>query len=185
MLPAPVLPGDSAKSLRSTPVTSSLNVTSKTRVRSDVVASAGSLLTIDVTVGGVLALPVRVTVRARQLLPFSNTESPGAFTLTVYESLSASVEFIMSRLPSISKWPESASEAIPYTGPWPSSTAFCAEMVPTVPGTSALSMDVLFIVTYQLPRFWSKSEAPENMPSMLVTDETSQSLRGWLKEEAP
>ena len=61
-LPLPALPGDSAKSLRSTPVTSSLNVTSKTRVRSDVVASAGLLLTIDATVGAVVSADTALTV---------------------------------------------------------------------------------------------------------------------------
>ena len=53
-LPPPVLSGESAKSPASTPVTSSLNVTAKTRVRLVVAWSAGSLLTIDVTVGGLL-----------------------------------------------------------------------------------------------------------------------------------
>ena len=37
---------------------------------------------------------------------------------------------------------------------------------------------------YQLPKFWPKAVAPENMLRMSVTDETSQSLRGWLKEVA-
>ena len=54
-LPVPALSGDSAKSVWFTPVTSSLNVTAKTRVRSDVVAPAGSLLTIDATVGAVVS----------------------------------------------------------------------------------------------------------------------------------
>ena len=61
-LPPPVLSGDSAKSPASTPVTSSLNVTPKTRVRSDVVASAGSLLTIDATVGAVVSAGMVLTV---------------------------------------------------------------------------------------------------------------------------
>ena len=62
--PATGLSGESTKSPASTPVTSSLNVTAKTRVRPDVVASAGSLLTIDVTVGAVRVDGVGV-VRAR------------------------------------------------------------------------------------------------------------------------
>jgi hypothetical protein len=36
-------------------VTSSLNVTPKTRVRSDVVASAGSLLSMEATVGAAVS----------------------------------------------------------------------------------------------------------------------------------
>ena len=47
----PPLSGDSAKSPASTPVTPSLNVTPKTSIVSDVDSSAGSLLSIDVTVG--------------------------------------------------------------------------------------------------------------------------------------
>ena len=55
-LPVPVPPEDSAKSPASTPVTSSLNVTSKTRVCAEVVSTAGSLRSIDVTVRISLAL---------------------------------------------------------------------------------------------------------------------------------
>ena len=80
---------------------------------------------------------------------------------------------------------ESPPGSITYVGFCPSRKTFWADMVPTTPGMSALSMDVLSIVTYQLPRFRSKESAPENIPFMFVTDETSQELRGWLKEEAP
>ena len=51
MLPAPVLPGDSAKSAWSTPATFSLKVTAKTRVCAEAVSVVGSLRSIDVTVG--------------------------------------------------------------------------------------------------------------------------------------
>jgi hypothetical protein len=54
-LPVPVPPEDRTKSAWSTPVTSSLNVTPKTRVRSDVVASAGSLLSMEATVGAAVS----------------------------------------------------------------------------------------------------------------------------------
>ena len=57
-------------------------------------------------------------------------------------------------------------------------------MVPTTPGMSSLSMDVLSITMYQLPRFWSKEVAPSNMLDMLVTEDTSQPPRGRLKESA-
>ena len=50
-LPPPVLSGDSSKSPASTPVTSPLNVTAKTRVCAEVASPAGSLLSTDVTVG--------------------------------------------------------------------------------------------------------------------------------------
>lgn len=43
----------------------------------------------------------------------------------------------------------------------------------TKPGTSALSMDVLSIVMYQLPRFWLKVEC-WNIPAILVTEEVFQ-----------
>ena len=36
-------------------------------------------------------------------------------------------------------------------------------------------------VMYQLERSWLKEGAFSNISSMLVTDETSQALRGWLK----
>ena len=61
-LPVPVPPEDSAKSPASTPVTSSLNVTSKTRVCAEVVSTAGSLLTIDATVGAVVSAGMVLTV---------------------------------------------------------------------------------------------------------------------------
>jgi hypothetical protein len=38
--------------------------------------------------------------------------------------------------------------------------------------------------TSQELRGWLKSVALWNMPNMLVTEETSQELRGWLKEVA-
>ena len=38
--------------------------------------------------------------------------------------------------------------------------------------------------TSQELRGWLKEEAKPNMPDMSVTDETSQELRGWLKEVA-
>ena len=39
--------------------------------------------------------------------------------------------------------------------------------------------------TSQSLRGWLKEEAKANMKDMSVTEETSQALRGWLKEEAP
>ena len=61
-LPPPVLSGDSAKSPASTPVTSSLNVTSNTKVDSEVSSPDGSLLSIDASVGAVLSVIVVLTV---------------------------------------------------------------------------------------------------------------------------
>ena len=91
------------------------------------------------------------------------------------------------RLPSvISNRSESPPGTITYAGLCPSRKGFRAEMVPTIPGTSALSMEVLSIVTYQLPRDWLKEEvALENIKYISVTEETSQVSRGWLKEVAP
>ena len=38
--------------------------------------------------------------------------------------------------------------------------------------------------TFQSLRGWLKEKASRNMPCMSVTEETSHVLRGWLKEEA-
>ena len=93
---------------------------------------------------------------------------------------------MLRRLPSvISNRSESPPGTITYVGFCLSKKEFWAEMVPTTPGMSALSMDVLSIVTYQLPRGWLKEVAPENIKYMSVTEETSQVSRGWLKEVAP
>lgn len=59
----------------------------------------------------------------------------------------------------------------------PSKKAFRADMVPTMPGTSALSMDMLPSVIYQPPRFWLKERAPSNTQAMSVTEETFQMSR--------
>ena len=57
---------------------------------------------------------------------------------------------------------------------WLSRKEFWVDMIPTAPGTSALSMDALSIVIYQPPRFWSNEAAESNILVMSVTEETFQ-----------
>ena len=85
---------------------------------------------------------------------------------------------------SSSKEPESSPGAIPYVGFCRSRNEFCADVRPTVPGASPWSMDVLSSTMCQFPRFCSKAVALPNMSPMEVAEETSQELRGWLKEVA-
>ena len=60
--PVPVLPGESAKSAASAPVTFSLNVTRYTSVWLSVFSDVGSCRSIDETVGGVVSAGTVLTV---------------------------------------------------------------------------------------------------------------------------
>ena len=127
----------------------------------------------------------RVTCMVCQLLPYSNNEFPAAAMVTVYSVWSATAETMFSWLPSVMiNLSELSPGTIIYVGFCLSKKAFWADMIPTTPGTSASSMDMLSIVTYQLPRFWLKEVAESNIPVMLVTEETSQDDMSWLKEVA-
>ena len=86
--------------------------------------------------------------------------------------------------PVISNEPASPPAPIPYVGFWLSRYWFCADMVPTIPGTSSMLTEVLSSTMYQLPRFCSKSKAVLNMFSMSVTLETSHAEMSPLKERA-
>ena len=72
--------------------------------------------------------------------------------VTVYESL-VGASFIRRSVPFSPKWPESPPVPIPYTGFCRSRNEFCADMLPTTPGASLWSIDVLFSTMCQLPRF--------------------------------
>ena len=47
---------------------------------------------------------------------------------------------------------ESPPAPMPYVA-WPARIEFCADIVPTVPGASLASIEVLLSTMYQLPRF--------------------------------
>ena len=83
-------------------MTSSLNVTAKTRVRSDVVASAGSLLAIDATVGAVRSTvydwsaPVGVTLESPVPAKSSMLWPPAMFRLNAPSVFTAMVALYVS-----------------------------------------------------------------------------------------
>ena len=104
------------------------------------------------TVGRAFSTAVTVMLRSLQLLSFSKTFGPEAVTFTVYVSVMLN-EVMLSRFsPVISKL-RSPPATMPYCGFWPPRNEFCADILPTTPGTSEYSIEAELSVMYQFPRF--------------------------------
>ena len=114
--------------------------------------------------------------------------APLAPTLTVYDVLLGRSFMLSVLLDMCSVKRELSASPAPLTSEYSGACSnrraeFCVAMAPTV-RLSRFSA-VLSSVMYHGPRFWLKDEAPSNMETVKVTEETSHPEMSPLKEEAP